>query len=342
MITARPIAPRHRAGKALVAGALAVLLVTGGGARAQEAGAPAADAPEAAGAAAQRSSRPRPPQAFASPEAGFAALAEAARVRDAGRLIRVLGDEARRLVSSGDPVADRAALERFAAAHAAKSEILRPAPDRAVLQVGEDGWPLPIPIRRGSDGRWRFDAGAGAQELLVRRIGRNELAAIGTLRAIVDAQRHYALTAGRQGPFRTYARRLFSSPGTRDGLYWPTAEGEPESPLGPLVAAASAGGYGGRAPADQPQPFHGYLFRILERQGPAAPGGALDYVVSGRMIGGFAVLAWPARHGDSGVMTFLADHQGEVRERDLGPDTARLARGITAFDPGPAWRPVAE
>jgi Protein of unknown function (DUF2950) len=260
MTTAGRIAPRHRAGRALVAGGLALLLAAGG-AWAQDAGAPAAVAPEPA----------------------------------------------------------------------------------AVLQVGEDGWPLPIPMRRGGpEGRWRFDVRAARQELLARRIGRNELAAIETLRAIVDAQRDYALTAGRQGPFRAYARRFFSSPGARDGLYWPTGEGEPESPLGPLVAAASDGGYGGRGTTDQPQPFHGYLFRILERQGPAAPGGAMAYVVDGRMIGGFAVLAWPASYGNSGVMTFVVSHQGVVYERDLGAGTARLAREITAFDPGPGWRPVAE
>jgi hypothetical protein len=288
--------------------------------------------------------RPRPvrPQAFPSPEDGFAAMAAAARGHDERRLLRVLGEEARRLIRSGDPAADRAARERFAAAYAEKAEILRPAPDRAVLQVGNDGWPLPIPmVRRG--GAWRFDPRGGAQELVDRRIGRNELDTIEVLRAVVAAQDEYARTAGRQGAFRSYARRFFSTPGTRDGLYWPAADGEPESPLGPLAAAASAGGYGGaRARGDAPTPFHGYVFRVLEAQGPAAPGGAVDYVVDGRMIGGFGVIAWPAQYGSSGVKTFIVSHAGEVYERDLGPDTARLARGIMAFDPGEGWTRVAE
>ena len=189
---------------------------------------------------------PVPPQAFRSPEDGFAAMADAARAHDERRLLRILGEAARRLIRSGDPVADRAARERFAAAYAEKAEILWPAPYLAVLQVGNDGWPLPIPMVRHDD-RWRFDARQGAQELADRRIGRNELDTVEVLHAIVDAQDEYARTAGRQGAFQSYARRFFSTPGTRNGLYWPAAEGEPESPLGPLVAAASAGGY--RRPA---------------------------------------------------------------------------------------------
>jgi len=283
--------------------------------------------------------RQTPPAAtaFPTPEAGFAALAAACRAHDERAMIRVLGAAADRLVRSGDAVADRAARDRFAAAYAATHEIQRPAADRAVLLVGEDGWPLPIPmVARG--GRWRFDARQGAQELVDRRIGRNELDTIEALRAIAQAQDEYARTAGRQGAFRVYARRFFSSPGQRDGLYWPSTAGEPESPLGPLAAAASAGGYSQRQAGDAPHPFHGYLFRMLERQGAAAPGGALDYVVDGKMIGGFAVLAWPARYGSTGVMSFMASHDGTVWERDLGPETARIAPGIMAFDPGPGWR----
>lgn len=295
---------------------------------------PAAEAPAA----------PRPkvmPRAFPTPEAGFAALAGAVRAQDVQRMVRILGEDARRLIGSGDPVADRMARERFAAAYASRHEILRPAPDRAELQVGEDKWPLPIPmVRRG--GAWRFDPAAGAQELNDRRVGRNELDAIGTLRAIADAQEEYARTAGRQGAFRTYARRFLSSPGAHDGLYWPSTEGEPESPLGPLLAAASVGGYAARRPraGDAPQPYHGYYYRILEGQGPAAPGGAMDYVVDGRMIGGFAVIAWPARYGVSGIKTFLISHHGTVWERDLGPGTTGSASGITRFDPGEGWTRV--
>ena len=292
----------------------------------------------AAASAAQVPRAPVQPQAFRTPEEGFAALAAAVRAHDERRLVAVLGEQARRLVRSGDPAGDRKAREQFSAAYASKREILRPAADRAVLQVGEDGWALPIPLM-AHGGTWRFDAGKGVQELVDRRIGRNELDTIETLRAIADAEAEYARTAGREGGFRVYARRFFSTPGRHDGLYWPD---EPESPLGPLVAAASAGGYGARGAADEPRPFHGYLFRILEAQGPAAPGGALDFVVDGRMIGGFAVLAWPVQYGISGVVSFMVSHHGLVWESDLGADTRRIARGIIAFDPGPGWRTVAE
>jgi hypothetical protein len=309
---------------------------------AQDLVAPATDArrsepPEAA-------PRPQPalPQTFRSPESGFAAMAAAARAHDERRLLRVLGSEARRLIRSGDPAADRAARERFAAAYAVKAEILQPTADTAILQVGDDGWPLPIPmVRRG--GVWRFDARQGVQEMVNRHIGRNELDTIEVLHAIIAAQDEYARTVGRQGAFSSYARRFFSTPGTHDGLYWPAAAGEPESPLGPLAAAASSGGYGtGRVPDDKPKPFHGYLFRILEAQGPATSGGAMDYVVGERMIGGFGVIAVPAEYGVSGIQTFLVSHAGTVYQRNLGPDTARIARGITAFDPGPGWEKVPE
>ncbi|MGE0724851.1 MAG: DUF2950 domain-containing protein [Alphaproteobacteria bacterium] len=281
------------------------------------------------------------PQGFARPGDGFAALAAAARAHDEQRLLRILGTEGRRLVRSGDPVADRAALDRFATAYEAAREIVEAAPDRQVLLVGADRWPLPIPmVRRG--GTWRFDPRAGERELIGRRIGRNELDTIQTLRAIVDAQDDYARTAGRDGAFSAYARHFFSSPGTRDGLYWTTARGEPPSPLGSLVAAAGAAGYAAGSPDGAPRPLHGYLYRILEAQGDDAPGGAMRYVVNDRMIGGFGVIAWPARYGSTGVKTFIVSHSGVVHERDLGAETARLAPAITAYDPGPAWLRVGD
>lgn len=294
-----------------------------------------AQAPEAEAPAAPA---PRPPQSFRSPEAGFAALAAAVAAPGDAALLRVLGDGASRLIRSGDRAADSEARKRFTASYAAKHEILRPTPGRAILQIGEDGWPLPIPMV-ASGGVWRFDVRQGAQALIDRRIGANELDTIETLRAIADAEFEFAATAGRDGVFRSYARRFFSTPGKRDGLYWPGGDGVPESPLGPLAAAASAGGYGR---GDGPQPYNGYLFRILEAQGPAAPGGAFEYVVGERMLGGFAVLAVPAQYRSTGIKSFLISHHGVVYERDLGPDTARIARGITRFDPGPGWTPVAE
>lgn len=300
----------------------------------------AAQAPDTADAAAPAVRTPAPPQAFRSPEAGFAALAEAAGAQDQRRLLRILGEAGRPLIRSGEPQADRAAQARLAAAYATRAEILRPGPDRAELVVGADGFPFPIPmLRRGET--WRFDTRQGAQALIDRRIGRNELDTIEVLRAIVAAQQEYATGAGRQGGLRSYARRLFSSPGQRDGLWWPTAEGEPPSPLGPLVAAAGAGGYTRRGAGEAPRPFHGYLFRLLEAQGPAASGGAMDYVVNGRLIGGFGVIATPARWGETGIQSFLVGHDGTVFQRNLGPETARIAAGITAFDPAPGWQRVA-
>jgi len=318
--------------RTFVLGGLAAALL-GASAVAQ---APAPVAP----AAQQARPRPIPPQAFRSPEEGFAAFVAALRARSEAQGVRVLGSAGYRFLRSGDAVADRAARDRFLAAHDLRSEILRPAPGRAVLQVGADSWPLPIPmLERG--GAWRFDAVAGGREIADRRIGRNELATIETLRAIADAQRDFARTAGRQGAFQAYARRFFSTPGQRDGLYWPTREGEAESPLGPLAAAASTGGYNLRA-GGPPQPFHGYVFRILEAQGPSAPGGAMEFVVNGRMIGGFAVIAVPARYGLSGIKTFMVSHHGVVWESDLGLETERAARAIAAFDPGPGWSEVAD
>ncbi len=317
-----------------ILGALAALLHLTP-ALAQTPSAPQAPEPQA------EAPRPVPPQAFRSPEEGFAALIAALQAGREGPLQRVIGSANMPLVRDADPAAWRRARDRFLASFAEKSEILRPTPERAVLQVGQDGFPLPLPmVQRG--GAWRFDAGAARQEILDRRIGRNELDTIQALRAIADAQDEFARGAGRQGAFSTYARRFFSTPGQRDGLFWPTATNEPPSPLGPFVAAASAGGYAQPRPGDRPQPYHGYIFRILEAQGPDASGGALDYVVNGRMIGGWAVIAAPFRYGSTGIMTFMINHGGDVWQANLGPDTAGLAAGITAFNPGEGWERVRE
>jgi hypothetical protein len=319
-------------------GGLAALLMASAALAQAPVPVPAAEAPAAQPRPAAR--RPTPPAAYPTPEAGFAALVAALRAPGDRQALRVLGTAGVRLVRSGDPVADRAARERLLAAYDQKAEIVRPGPDRAELQVGDDGWPLPLVMVR-RDGAWRFDTAAATQEVVDRRIGRNELDTIEVMRELVRAQDEYARSAGRVGAFRAYARRFFSTPGQRDGLYWQSGEGEPESPLGPLAAAASAGGYSHGAD-DRPQPFHGYLFRMLESQGPAAPGGAMDYVVNGRMIGGFAAVAWPARYGVSGIKTFMVSHDGQVWERDLGPQTAREAAAMTAFNPGEGWTRVAE
>lgn len=286
-----------------------------------------------------RRASPPPQRSFATPEAAVEALVGALRGNQpAGRLVAILGAGSAPALRSGDAVADRAARERFLAAYDARHELQRPSQTVAQLIVGEDNWPFPFPIRQ--EGRaWRFDSRAGAQEVIDRRIGRNELDAVQVLLAIVDAERDYAALMRQRTGIASYARRFISSAGQRDGLYWDSAAGEPESPLGPLAAAASAGGYRD-AGEGRPQPFHGYYFRILESQGPSAPGGAMEYVVGDRMIGGFAVIAWPARYNNSGIMTFMVNHRGEVYQANLGPETAALARRIRVFEPGEGWTRV--
>jgi hypothetical protein len=205
-----------------------------------------------------------------------------------------------------------------------------------VLIIGQEDWPFPIPLVR-KDSTWRFDTAAGREEILYRRIGRNELSAIQACLAYVDAQQEYAEqgVAGRG----VYAQRIVSRPGKKDGLYWPPESSADESPLGDLAASAAAEGY---RVGEQRAPYHGYYYKVLTRQGSNAPGGALDYIVRGRMIGGFALMAYPARYRSSGVMTFLVNHRGDVYEKDLGPNTARIAVGITAFNPGNTWRRVTD
>jgi Protein of unknown function (DUF2950) len=280
-----------------------------------------------------------PPRSFASPDAAAAALASAARANDARTLVAILGSSGRKLVYSGDRVADQHGRAQFAAAYDALHKIEPQGDARALLIVGKDEWPFPIPlVKHGAS--WRFDTKAGAQEILDRRIGHNELNAIEVCRAYVDAQRDYA-TADRQNDgMREYAQHFMSREDKHDGLYWPTPAGQPESPTGPLVAAARAEGYPaakGAAKPHHPQPYHGYVYHILTRQGPHAPGGALDYIVKGHMIGGFALIAYPAKWGDSGVMTFIADQDGIVYQKNLGPRTRTLAREIDAYDPDPSW-----
>jgi hypothetical protein len=280
--------------------------------------------------------RPAAGLAFASPEDGFAALATAIAAHDEARLLRILGPAGRELVLTGDRVTDRGARDGFTAAYQSRQSIERIPPNRAMLLLGADGWPLPIAMVE-REGGWRFDARGAAQELIDREVGRNELNVIASLRAIVAAQFEYAASAGRQGPWRAYARRFFSTPGQRDGLYWASAEGEAESPLGPLAAQAAQDGARSGTRDGTKRAFHGYFFRMLEAQGASAPGGARDYVVDGRMIGGFAVLAWPAGYGVSGIQSFIVSHGGVVYQADLGGRTEERAGRIMAFDPDEDW-----
>jgi hypothetical protein len=274
---------------------------------------------------------------FPTPEAAATALVEAVKANDVKLLLEILGDDAKPLLDSGDLVADEAMRAKFVASYDEAHAIVDGPDDTRILQTGKDEWPLPIPLVDTTNG-WRFDTEAGQDELLNRRIGRNELSAIQTCLAYVDAQREYYAANPLGETIPPYAQVLASSPGKKDGLYWDAAEGEPESPLGATFARARAEGY--RPGEGKPIPYHGYYFRILKVQGPNAPGGKYDYVVQGRMIGGFALVAYPAEYGASGVMTFIVSHDGTVYEKDLGPGTAKIAQQMKAFDPDQSWRKV--
>jgi hypothetical protein len=275
-------------------------------------------------------------QEYKTPDEAATALIGAAKVADRPALMRVLGPGSAEIVSSGDEVADASARKRVIEAYDTKHQVVMEGADKAVLVIGNEEWPFPIPLVR-KDGIWRFDTAAGRDEILFRRIGRNELNAIQASLAYVDAQQEYAEKGiGGNG---VYAQRIVSQPGKKDGLYWPAQSGDDESPLGELAAAASAAGY--RAGQER-APYHGYYYKILTRQGANAPGGALDYTARGKMIGGFALVAYPAEYRNSGVMTFIVNHQGNIYQKDLGPDTAGIASGMTAFNPDSTWQRVTE
>lgn len=279
-------------------------------------------------------------EGFANRDAAAKAFADAARSHDVSALTKILGPEAKSLVSSGDPVADRAVGAKIAAAYDQMHRFVTGSGGRTFIYVGAENWPLPIPLVK-RNGKWYFDTAFGKEEILARRIGRNELDAIKVCEAVVQAQKQYSsqVEAGEDG--KQYARRFLSSDGKHDGLYWKTAPGEPSSPLGPLIVSASNEGYR-RGTAGKPTPYHGYIYRMLTAQGKNAPGGAQSYLHDGKMTGGFAVLAYPASYRSSGVMTFIAGQDGLVYQKDLGPDTARIAASIDAYDPDSSWQRVEE
>jgi hypothetical protein len=270
---------------------------------------------------------------FTSPEQAMTALVDAIKAGDRKGLLAILGPEGQSLVYSGDAVADRNAGNRFAAEYE-QAHRIQAGGGKLMLHVGADDFPFPIPlVPDGSE--WRFDTRAGKDEILNRRIGRNELETIQVCLAYVDAQREYYSEDRNADGLREYASRFASRPGKRDGLYWPTKPGEPLSPLGLLVVQARGEGYAGH---QKDKPYHGYFYRILTAQGPAASDGAYDYMAHGRMIGGFALVAYPAQYGVSGVMTFIVNHEGVVYEKDLGPDTAAIARAMKLYNPDSTWK----
>jgi Protein of unknown function (DUF2950) len=275
-------------------------------------------------------------QSFKTAQEAVDALVSAAKTGDRKRILTVLGRDGADIVSSSDTIADASARNRVIEAYDARHQVVMEGTDKAVLIIGQEDWPFPIPLVR-KDSAWRFDTAAGREEILYRRIGRNELSAIETCLAYVDAQQEYA-EAGVAGN-GVYAQRIVSRQGKKDGLYWPAQSSADESPLGELAASAAAEGY---RVGQQRAPYHGYYYKVLTRQGRNASGGALEYVVRGRMIGGFALVAYPAEYRNSGVMTYIVNHQGNVYEKDLGPNTARLAASMTAFNPDNTWRRVSD
>ena len=274
-------------------------------------------------------------QSFPSPEASVQALLEAAKRNDTTTMLRILGPEAQAFLNTGDPVADQASRARFVHAYDEAHALVPSRDTKVILQVGKDDWPFPIPLVKANTS-WRFDSTAGKEEIRNRIIGRNELDVIQVCLAYVDAQREYYMRNPQREALLQYAAKFVSTPGKRDGLYWETTAEEPPSPLGPFVAQARSEGY--KRAAGKPTPYHGYYYKILTGQGPNAPDGAYDYVVRGKMIGGFALVAYPAQYGASGITTFIVNHEGVVYQKDLGPNTTALAQSITQFDPDETWK----
>jgi hypothetical protein len=277
---------------------------------------------------------------FPAVGAAMDAIAAAAAAADMAALGAILGPESEDLYSSGDPVADRNALQQFVDAMKARTVIEYESPERVTFSVGDDEWPVPTPLVKDAQG-WRFDGAAGKDEIVNRRIGRNELYAIEVMRDLVEAQEAYAAGDPMRSGVRQYAQRMVSSKGQRDGLYWPAAANEAPSPLGELAAAAAKEGYGD-ADTKNPVPFHGYLYRILKAQGKQTSGGATTYVADGKMTGGFAFVAWPADYGSAGIKSFLVNQQGIVFEKDLGADTEKVVAAMTEYDADDSWDPVEE
>jgi Protein of unknown function (DUF2950) len=262
------------------------------------------------------------------------ALVQAAEANDIAAIVAMFGAGGKDIVPSGDPVKDKNDLARFAERARENMDIsLEPGrPPKAILIVGDDDWPMPVPIVRTANGKWQFDAKQGRQEILARRIGGNELDAIALLRDYVDAQEEYASEDRDGSGIHQYAQKAISTPGKHDGLSWWNADKTPGGPLGEEVAKALAAGYTSKA-----EPYNGYYFRMLPSQGPAARLGARDYVVKGMIIGGFAAIAWPANYGVTGVQTFMVNNDGEVFQKDLGPETSKIAPNIKAFNPDKTW-----
>jgi hypothetical protein len=272
---------------------------------------------------------------FASPDDAGNGLLEAAKSGDQNAVLAVFGPESKEFIFSGDAVQDKATVDAFVKAYGVMHRWRKMPDDAQVLIIGADNFAFPIPLKKNGSGRWFFDDNAGKKEILARRIGRNELAVIDVCGALADAEAEYFSQRLADGKTNQYALKFISDTGQKNGLYWDSPEGQPKSPLGPLVAFATTEGYNAKPNAHTP--FHGYYFHMLTGQGSQAPGGAKDYVVDGKMVGGYAFVAYPAEYGNSGVMTFIINQDGILLQKDLGKTTAETAAAMTKFDPDSSW-----
>jgi hypothetical protein len=277
---------------------------------------------------------------FTSPDEAGNALLEAAKSGDQNAAVAIFGPESKELIFSGDAVQDKTAAESFVASYGQMHRWRRMPDDGQVLMVGADNFAFPVPLKKNAGGQWFFDTAAGKDEILARRIGRNELAVIDICGALYDAQSEYFTERHADGSSKQFAVKFISDPGKQNGLYWESAEGQPKSPLGPLAAFATDEGY--TVKADSHAPFHGYNFRMLAKQGSHTPGGARDFVVDGKMVGGFAFVAYPAEYGNSAIMTFIINQDGVLLQKDLGKATKETAAAMTEFDPDDSWSQVQE
>lgn len=279
-------------------------------------------------------------QVFPSPDAAVSALVAAGKSDDIKALTSILGPEADQIVSSGDPVADNNARDNFVRRYQEMHRLAYDYQGRVIAYIGAENWPVPIPLVK-KNGGWIFDTAAGKEELLYRRIGRNELFTLNVLEDLADAQTEYASEARDGESAGQFAQKIISDTGKHNGLHWATVEGQPESPIGPLVASANAEGYQ-KDTGGNPIPFHGYYYKVLTRQGKNAPGDAKDYLLNGKMTKGFAFLAYPAEYRASGVMTFMINQDGVIVQKDLGPDTTKVASAFTDYNPDKTWEEVDE
>jgi hypothetical protein len=277
-------------------------------------------------------------KSFSSAEEAVKAAIAAARSDNDKEMLAIFGPQAKEILFSGDAVADKQRRAKFLAAYDERSRLATEG-ENTIWIVGKQEWPFPIPVvKKGQS--WVFDTAKGKEEILNRRIGENELNTIQVMLAIVDAQREYAIKDRNRDGLLEYARKFVSDPGKKDGLYWSAKEGEPQSPLGPIMIQARGEGYRAAPPTQTPNPYHGYYYRILTAQGKDAPGGAYSYLVKGKMIGGFAVVAYPAEYDNSGAMTFIVNHDGKVFQKNLGPNTPSVAKGMKEYNPDKTWTEV--